>query len=73
VFNIFSAKVYQEYVPLGISKKSVNIAARAEISQYPLDVYIKLQVLKYMARISNKDNNPLLLDAYSLGGKKNII
>jgi hypothetical protein len=51
---------------LGISKKSVNIAARAEIYQYPLDVYIKLQVLKYMARISNKDNNPLLLDAYSL-------
>jgi hypothetical protein len=51
---------------LGISKKSVNIAARAEISQYPLDVYIKLQVLKYMARISNKDINPLLLDAYSL-------
>jgi hypothetical protein len=50
----------------GISKKSVNIAARAEISQYPSDVYIKLQVLKYMARISNKDNNPLLLDAYSL-------
>jgi hypothetical protein len=33
---------------LGISKKYVNnIATRAEISQYPLDVYIKLQVLKY--------------------------
>ena len=32
-------------------------------SQYPFDVYIKLQGLKYMARISNKDNNPLLLDA----------
>jgi hypothetical protein len=46
---------------LGISKKSVNIAARAEISQYPLDVYIKLQVLKYIARISNKDNNIQLL------------
>ena len=45
---------------LGIGKKSVNI------SQYPLNVYIKLQVLKYMARISNKDNYPLLLDAYSL-------
>jgi hypothetical protein len=56
---------YCKFVP-GISKKSVNIAARADISQYPLDVYIKLQVLKYMARISNKDNNPLLLDAYSL-------
>jgi hypothetical protein len=28
----------------GISKKSVNIAARAEISQYPLDIYIKLQL-----------------------------
>ena len=25
-----------------------------------------VQVLKYMARISNKDDNPLLLDAYSL-------
>ena len=47
---------------LGISKRSVYIAARAEISQYPLDVYIKLKVLKYMARNSNKDNNPLLLD-----------
>jgi hypothetical protein len=32
---------------LGISKKSVNIAARATISLHPLDVYIKLQVLKY--------------------------
>jgi hypothetical protein len=51
---------------LGISKKSVNIAARADISQYPVDVYVKLPVLKYMARISNKVNNPLLLDAYSL-------
>ena len=51
---------------LEISKKSVNIAARAKLSQYPLDVYLKLQVLKYMARISNKDNNPLLMDAYSL-------
>jgi hypothetical protein len=40
----------------------IKVAARAEISQYPLDVYIKLQVLKYMARISNKDNNPFLLD-----------
>ena len=50
----------------GINKKSVNIAARAKISQYPSGVYIKLQVLKYMTRISNKDNNPLLLDAYSL-------
>ena len=47
-------------------KKSVKIAARAEISQYPVAVYIKLQVLMYVARISNKDNNPLLLDAYSL-------
>lgn len=51
---------------LGISKKSVNIAARAEISQYPVDVYIKLQVLKYLARISNNNNNPLLVDAYHL-------
>jgi hypothetical protein len=50
-------------------RNSVNIAARAEISQYPLDVYIKLQVLKYMARISNKDNNPLLLDAYNSHSK----
>ena len=51
---------------LGINKKYVNIAARAEMAQYSLDVYIKLQVLKYMARISNKDNNPLLLATYSL-------
>lgn len=51
---------------LGISKTSVNITARAEISQYPFEVYVKLQVLKYMARISNKDTNLLLLDAYSL-------
>ena len=49
---------------LGISKKSVNIAARAEICQYPLDVYIKVQILKYMARVSNKYNNPLLQEAY---------
>ena len=47
---------------LGISKKSVNIAARAELGQYPLDVYIKLQVLKYLARLSNL----YLADAFCL-------
>jgi hypothetical protein len=46
--------IFIETFVFEINKKSVNIAARAEISQYPSGVYIKLQVLKYMTRISNK-------------------
>jgi hypothetical protein len=51
---------------LGLSKQSVNIAARAEQAQYPVDVFIKVQSLKYLARISSDGNNPLLMDALSL-------
>jgi hypothetical protein len=51
---------------LGLSKQSVNIAARAELVQYPVDVFIKVQSLKYLARISSDGDNPLLMDAFSL-------
>jgi hypothetical protein len=51
---------------LGLSKQSVNITARAELAQYPVDVFIKVQSLKYLARISSDGNNPLLMDAFSL-------
>ena len=51
---------------LGLSKQSVNIAARAELAQYPIDVFIKVQSLKYLARISSDENNPLLYDAFCL-------
>ena len=50
---------------LGLSKQSVNIAARAELAQYPVDVFIKVQSLKCLARISSDGNNPLLMDAFS--------
>jgi hypothetical protein len=51
---------------LGLSKQSVNITARAELAQYPVDVFIKVQSLKYLTRISSDGNNPLLMDAFSL-------
>jgi hypothetical protein len=46
---------------LGLSKQSFNIAARAEQAQYPVDVFIKVQSLKYLVRISSDGNNPLLI------------
>ena len=51
---------------MGLSKQSFNIAARAELAQYPVDVFIKVQSLKYLARISSDGNNPLLIDVFSL-------
>ena len=43
---------------LGLSKQSVNIAVRAGLAQYPVDVFIKVKSLKYLARISSDGNNP---------------
>ena len=54
---------------LGISKKSVNISARAELGQYPLDLLIKIQSVKYMTRLLTMNINPLLHDAYILSQK----
>jgi hypothetical protein len=51
---------------LRLSKQLVNIAARAELAKYTVDVFIKVQSLKYLARISSDGNNPLLMDAFSL-------
>ena len=51
---------------LSVGKSSVNIAARAEIGSYPIETYIHCQAVKYLARISKLDNNPLLCDAFSL-------
>lgn len=45
-------------------KQSDNIAARAELVQYPVD--IKLQSIKYLLRCMQDDNNPLLSDKFSL-------
>jgi hypothetical protein len=38
---------------IGLGKKSVNIAiaARAEAAKYPVNLFIKCQALKYLARI----------------------
>jgi hypothetical protein len=47
---------------LGLSKQSFNIAARSELVQYPVDVFIKVQSLKYLARISSDGNNLLLME-----------
>ena len=47
---------------LGLSKRSVNIAARAKLAQYPVDVFIKVQSLKYLARISSDGNNSLIIN-----------
>jgi hypothetical protein len=45
---------------LGLSKQSFNIAARTELAQYSVDVFIKVQSLNYLARISSDGNNPLI-------------
>ena len=54
---------------LGTGKKAVNIAARAELAQYPIYVFVKLQVLKYMSRMSNSIDNQLLHDSHCLSKK----
>ena len=51
---------------LGLSKQSVNIAARSELAQYPLEINIKIQALKFLSRILSSKINPLLYDAYCL-------
>ena len=38
---------------LGLSKQSVNVAARAELTQYPLDTFVKMQSIKYFVRLSS--------------------
>ena len=51
---------------LGLSKQSVNIAARAELAQYPVDTFIKIQAVKYLCRCFTNCDNPLLKDAFLL-------
>lgn len=51
---------------LGLSKQAVNIAARAELAQYPLDTFIKMQSVKYLIRFLSRTSNPLLDDAFIL-------
>ena len=51
---------------LGLSKHSVNIAARAELARYPLESFIKTQSIKYFIRLIHNTNNPLLDDAFLL-------
>ncbi len=51
---------------LGLSRQSVNIAARAELAQYPLDVFIKAQSIKYYVRLASHTDNALLDDAFLL-------
>lgn len=54
---------------LGLSRQSVNIAARAELAQYPIDTFIKTQSIKYLIRLLNHTSNPLLDDAFLLSKK----
>lgn len=51
---------------MGLSKQAVNIAARAELAQYPLDTFIKMQSVKYLIRFLSRTSNPLLDDAFIL-------
>jgi hypothetical protein len=52
---------------LSNGERYLNIENRTlELAQYPVDVFIKVQSLKYLARISSDGNNPLLMDAFSL-------
>jgi hypothetical protein len=51
----------------------LNIAARAELAQYLVDVFIKVQSQKYLARISSDGNNLLLMDAFSLSKSLHLV
>lgn len=51
---------------LTFSTQAVNIAVRAELAQYPIDVFVEVHSLKYLARISSDENIPLLYHAFCL-------
>ena len=55
-------KVHNKYCKaiLGINKGACNIAAKSELGRFPIDSFIKTQILMYLCRLHTDDINPLL-------------
>ena len=51
---------------LGLKRTSCNIEAKAELGRYPIDSFIKTQVMMYYSRIHSREINPLVKEALLL-------
>ena len=56
---------------LGINKSACNIAAKSELGRFPIDSFIKTQMLMYFCRLNTDDINTLLKEAYNVNTKLN--
>ena len=54
---------FSKYI-LGVSSKSTNIAAMAELGRYPLAIKVITQMIKYYAKILSMGSGTLLNDAF---------
>jgi hypothetical protein len=51
---------------LGINKSACNIAAKWELGRFPIESFIKTQMLMYFCRLNTDDINTLLKEAYNV-------
>jgi hypothetical protein len=51
---------------LGTKKTSSNIGVRAELGRFPVENFINLQAILYLARLHTDNLNPLLKEAFEL-------
>jgi hypothetical protein len=51
---------------LGLKKTASNIAAKSALGRFPLDSFIKIQVMMYFNRINLNDINPLVKEAFNI-------
>ena len=51
---------------LGLKKTASNIAAKSKLGRFPLDSFIKIQVMMYFTRINLSDINPLVKEAFNI-------
>ena len=56
---------------LGIKKSACNIAAKSKLRRFPIDSFIKTQILMYFCRLNTDAINPLLKEAYNVNTKLN--
>ena len=66
-------KVHNNYCKaiLGIKKSACNIAAKSELGRFPIDSFIKSQILMYLCRLNTDDINLLLKEAYNVNSRLN--
>ena len=51
---------------LGLKKTACNIAAKSELGRFPLDSFIKIQVMMYFTRLHLSDINLLVQEAFNI-------